>query len=61
MKAVGNTNSEIILKLNESLLESSEALDELSKKDSADTAALLSGLKYSIIDILLKLQQNIMG
>lgn len=61
MKAVGSTNSEIIIKLNQCLVESADTLDQLSKKDSADTAALLSGLKYSIIDILLKLQQNIMG
>lgn len=61
MKAVGSTNSEIIQKLNQSLLDSAEKLEQLSKKDSADKAALLSGIKYSIIDILLMLQQNIMG
>lgn len=61
MKSVGSTNSEIILKLNTCLTESAENLDKLSKTDSANTVPLVSGLKYSIIDILLKLQQNIMS
>ncbi len=61
MKAVGSTKSEIILKLNQSLLDSASKLDQLSQMDSAKPTALLSGLKYSIIDILLMLQKNIMG
>ncbi len=61
MKAVGSTKSEIILKLNQSLLDSANKLDQLSQLDSTNTTALLSGLKYSIIDILLMLQHNIMG
>ena len=61
MKAIGSTQSEMILKLNQALLDSSEKLDQLSKTDSGNAAVLLSGLKYSIIDILLMLQQSIMG
>lgn len=61
MRSVGTTNSEMILKLNTCLTDSAASLDALAKTDSKDTVALESGLKYNIIDILLKLQQKIMG
>lgn len=60
-EAVGSTNSEIINKLNSCLKEGSSSLETVSKLDTAEEAALISGLKYSIIDILLNLQKNIMG
>jgi hypothetical protein len=59
--AVGNTSSSVIQKLNQCLTDSADSLNKLGQTDSADTAGLLSGLKYSIIDILIKLQNNVMS
>jgi hypothetical protein len=61
MQAVGSTNADIILKLNECLTESADSLTKLSQMDSSDAVSIESGLKYDIIDILLKLQNKIMG
>lgn len=61
MKAVGTTNSAIIVKLNECLTESADSLNKLAQTDTADGTALATGLKYNIIDLLLKLQNKIMG
>jgi hypothetical protein len=61
MQAVGATNSSIILKLNDCLTAGSDSLAQLAKTDAAQVLAIESGLKYNIIDILLDLQNNIMG
>jgi hypothetical protein len=61
MTAIGPTNSDIILKLNECLSSGSEQLTKLSQLDSSNVTGIESGLKYSIIDILLDLQNKIMG
>lgn len=59
--AIGPTNSEIILNLNECLSDGSERLMALSQMDSSNVTGIESGLKYGIIDILLDLQNKIMG
>jgi hypothetical protein len=61
MQAVGSTNSDIILKLNDCLTTSAESLTKLTGMDSTGATAIESGLKYDIIDILLNLQNKIMG
>jgi hypothetical protein len=61
MAAIGPTNSDIIMKLNECLSDGSERLTTLSQLESSNVAGVESALKYSIIDILLDLQNKIMG
>jgi hypothetical protein len=61
MNALGPTNSPVIKKLNDSLKENADSLNALADTDSTDTVALMSGLKYNIIDILLKLEQKLMS
>ena len=48
-------------KLDTCLKESAESLDKLAQTSASDTKALMTGLKYSIIDILLNIQSKIMG
>ena len=61
MNSLGPTNSPIIKKLNDSLKESADSLTALAEADSTDAVALISGLKYNIIDILLKLEQKLLN
>lgn len=61
MLAVGQTNSDVILKLNDCMAESSDSLTKLSNMDSSSVLQIESGLKYDIIDMLLNLQNKVMG
>lgn len=61
MGAIGKTNAKTVLDLNDCLTQSADSLLKLSQTDSSDKNALVSGLKYDIIDILLKLQNKIMS
>jgi hypothetical protein len=60
-KQVGETNSDMINNLDACLKESADGLDKLAQTDASDTKALETGLKYNIIDILLNIQNKIMG
>jgi hypothetical protein len=61
MNAVGSTNADVILKLNDCLTASAGNFTKLTKMDSTDVLAIESGLKYDIIDMLLNLQKQVMG
>lgn len=56
-QSISTKDSPVIAKLHEALSENADSLNALAQ-NSGDTAALLSGLKYNIIDILLKLERK---
>ena len=57
-QSISTKDSPVIAKLHEALSENADNLNGLAQ-NSGDTAALLSGLKYNIIDILLKLERKL--
>ncbi len=58
-QALGNTSTPQIVKLHEALTESANNLNALVQAGGGNPTALLSGLKYNIIEILLKLEQKL--
>ncbi len=58
-QALGHPSTPQIVKLHEALTESASNLNALAQAGGGDSAALLSGLKYNIIEILLKLEQKL--